>query len=122
MIEVTISNLGLGMGLAFTVTYVVRCRVLKKQPDLATASVCILTGAGLIIGPILMLRPFTDAFKEVQPKAEHLCLAGLAIIWVSLQFVARIWSRAEDSPPPKPPHGPSGDESVEPNPLHRANP
>ncbi|NUQ67665.1 MAG: hypothetical protein HUU18_05240 [Phycisphaerales bacterium] len=103
MIESTITKVGIGLGIVLMLVYLWRCHRLGKRPDLAMASVCVLTGGGAAIGPILVLNAFTDTFKNIQPKPEHLALAGLAIIWVSWQFAHRIWQRADDAAPSQTP-------------------
>jgi len=120
MIESAITKIGLALGLVLAVVYVLRCRRLKRTPDLSIACVCVLTGVGSIVGPILILSAFTDTFKAIEPRPEHLGLAGLAIIWVSWQFVHRICLHADDAAPPTSPRNDGG--AAEDSKLVKADP
>lgn len=89
MIESWITRIGIGVGIALAAGYVIHTLMRKRKPELPVAMTCLLTGGGFVVGPVLVYGAFDGEVAKQSLKPEHLAIAGLAILWVSVQFV---WS------------------------------
>lgn len=87
MIESWITRIGVGVGIVLALAYVIHALVRKRKPELPVAMTCLLTGGGFVVGPVLVYGAFDGEIAKQSLKPEHLAIAGLAILWVSVQFV-----------------------------------
>lgn len=91
-------------GLAFLVIHLLGCVRCKRKPSLPIAITAITAGGGLFFGAILVLTPFIEKLQSLPPRAEYLVIAGVAVLWVSVQYGWSLWAgrataTAEDVPP-----------------------
>jgi hypothetical protein len=92
-------------GLAFLVIHLVGCARFKRKPSLPIAITAITTGGGVFFGAILVLTPFIEKLQGLPPRPEYLVIAGVAVLWVSVQYGWSLWAgrataTAEDAPTP----------------------
>lgn len=92
-------------GLTFLVVHLVGCFRFKRKPSLSIAITAISTGGGVFFGVILVLTPFIEKLQSLPPRPEYLVIAGVAVLWVSVQYGWSLWAgkatvTAEDSPVP----------------------
>lgn len=86
MIESWITRIGIGLGILLALVYVVIALLGKRRPELPVAMTCVITGGGLVVGPVLIYSAFDSDVAKQSLKPEHLAIAGLAMLWVSVQF------------------------------------
>ncbi len=79
-------------GLTFLVVHLVGCVRHKRKPSLPVAVAAISTGCGMFFGAILVLTPFFAKLRELPPRPEYLVIAGVAVLWVSVQYGWSLWS------------------------------
>lgn len=79
-------------GLAFLVIHLIGCARFNRKPSLPIAITAITTGGGVFFGAILVLTPFIERLQNLPPRPEYLVIAGVAVLWVSVQYGWSLWA------------------------------
>lgn len=85
-----VTTIGLLVGLLLAGWYVWRTTRAKKQPEFATAATCVMTGGGFVVGPLLIYGIIDRKMIDQHLQPVHIAIAGLAVLWLSVQFVASL--------------------------------
>ena len=74
----------LSVGLLLLVIYLVVTLSKGRTPELSKCLACFLTGAGLVVGPLLGCCGFGVASAQTVLRPEHFVVAGIAIVYVAI--------------------------------------
>jgi hypothetical protein len=85
------TRLTLAVGLVYVVIYVLRCWRTRAGLDLTKASTCFLSGTGCFLGLTLIAREMIPGLESLPLPPEALVIAGLALVWIGVQFGIQLW-------------------------------
>lgn len=94
----------IGVGLALAALYLLRCWQTKSKPALAMIVTCVASGGALFFGAMLIAVPFFPDLQKVAVQPVHYVIAGVALMWVGVDFIISLWKRTTvlDASPPHP--------------------
>jgi uncharacterized membrane protein len=84
-------------GLAFLVVHLVGCCRARAHPSLPIAVASIMTGGGVFFGVLLILTPFVEVLQSLPARPEYTVIAGVAVLWVSIQYGWGLWGNERGS-------------------------